>query len=193
MEPARKVANRDVDWKRYVALPEDDRRELVDGVLLEVEVPTHWHEWIVAQLVFHLMLWARRRNLVVLGSGYKVRISNRRGAMPDVQVLTAEAFRDADPQGMSRGRPEIVVEVISPSSRGHDRVRKLGWHASIGVPEYWIVDPEARTLERCVLDARVYDVRETAEGNVTFKPKGLRGLSIPMGEIWSKLPARRRR
>lgn len=191
MERAR--ASSRVEWRDFIALDDDDRRELVDGVLVEVEVPNKWHEWIVGQILFHLTLWASKRDLVVLPSGYKVRINNRRGAMPDVQVLTAEAYRDADPLGLSRGRPEIAVEVISPTSRGHDRVRKLGWYASIGVPEHWIVDPDARSLERCVLDDGVYSVREVAEGDVTFKPKGLRGLSIPLGAIWARLPSPRRR
>ena len=192
MERAQHVAN--VDWSRFVSLDDEDRRELVDGVLMEVEVPNRAHEWIVAQFIVHLTLWASRRGLAVLGSGYKVRISHRRGAMPDVQVLSAETFASVENElGLVRGRPEIAVEVISPTSRGHDRVRKLGWYASIGVPEYWIVDPDARTLERCVLDDGVYSVREAAEGNVTFRPKGLRGLSIPLGAIWAKLPSRRRR
>ncbi len=191
MERARATSR--VGWSDFIALADDDRRELVDGVLVEVEVPNKWHEWIVGQILFHLTPWATKRDLVVLPSGYKVRITNRRGAIPDVQVLTAEAYRDADPAGLARGRPEIAVEVISPTSRGHDRVRKLGWYASIGVPEYWIVDPEARSLERCVLDEGVYSVRETAEGDVTFKPKGLRGLSIPLGAIWARLPSTRRR
>ena len=82
---------------------------------------------------------------------------------------------------------------MSPTSRGHDRVRKLGWYASIGVPEYWIVDPEARTLERFVLDERVYSVRETAEGDVTWKPRGIRGLRIPLFAIWAGLPTSARR
>lgn len=180
------------DWASFIALDDEDRRELVDGVLVEIDMPTKWHEWVIGELFAHLRLWAKKRGWVALPSGYKVRITNRRGAMPDIQVLTREAYESADPQGMSRGRPEIAVEVISPGSRGHDRVRKLGWYASIGVPEYWIVDMDARTLDRCVLDEGVYEVRETAEGNATFKPRGLRGLSIPMGEIWAGLPARKR-
>jgi len=181
------------DWASFIALGDDDRRELVDGVLVEVDMPTKWHERVIAELLFCLMVWAKKRGLVALPSGYKVKINNRRGAMPDIQVMTQAAYESADPQGLAGGRPEIVVEVISPGSRGHDRVRKLGWYASIGVPEYWIVDMEARTLERCVLDEDVYSVRETVLGDATFKPRGLRGLSIPMGDIWAALPANGRK
>jgi len=113
--------------------------------------------------------------------------------MPDVQVLTKATWRAAGSQGLASGRPEIVIEVVSPRSRGHDRVRKLDWYASIGVPEYWIVDMDARSLERCVLDDGVYSVRETVEGDVAFKPRGLRGLSVPMNDLWSELPRKTRK
>ena len=46
------------------------------------------------------------------------------------------------------GTPDLVVEILSPSSRRYDRVTKLRWYAQLGVPEYWLVDPDARTLER---------------------------------------------
>lgn len=54
-------------WSDFVLLPEDDRRELVDGVLLEVERPTKWHEFICAFLIKTLMTWGEQRGLVVLG------------------------------------------------------------------------------------------------------------------------------
>jgi Uma2 family endonuclease len=47
------------------------------------------------------------------------------------------------------GVPSLLVEVLSPSTARVDRVKKLGIYARLGVPEYWIVDPEANTTERC--------------------------------------------
>ena len=183
MERAQHVAN--VDWSRFVSLDDEDRRELVDGVLMEVEVPNRAHEWIVAQFIVHLTLWASRRGLAVLGSGYKVRISHRRGAMPDVQVLSAETFASVENElGLVRGRPEIAVEVISPTSRGHDRVRKLGWYASIGVPEYWIVDPEARIFQRLVLREGLYLIAESLAEEQVLRPESFAGLEIPLRELW---------
>ncbi len=45
------------------------------------------------------------------------------------------------------GAPNLTVEILSPSNRGHDRVRKLAWYRKYGVQEYWIVDPVACTVE----------------------------------------------
>ncbi len=85
--PQRARASRRYTWDDFVALDESDPRELVDGQLMEVEVPTKWHESLVVLLAFHLHDWARSRKRRVLSSGYKVRVRADRGATPDLQVL----------------------------------------------------------------------------------------------------------
>src|SRR5689334_1528148 len=92
-----------VTWDEFVALPDDDRRELIDGRLVEVEVPTFWHEHIVARLIVSLAPYAKRRRCEILGSGYKVRIDDHRGVMPDVQLISTRTLRTADPNGLATG------------------------------------------------------------------------------------------
>jgi Uma2 family endonuclease len=179
-----------VVWDEFVALDEADRRELVDGALVELEVPGLHHEEVVAAIVQWLRSWARTAGAgTVLASGYKVRISDRRGVRPDVQLIRRERLPSADPEGFRRGAPDLVVEVVSPSSRRYDRVVKLRWYAEIRVPEYWIVDPEDRTLERLVLgkDGR-YVIADSLEGNAVFEPPSCPGLSIPMTDVWGDAP-----
>jgi len=177
-----------VAWNQFQALEEGDLRELIDGELVEVEVPTKWHEQIVSLIVQYLGPWARAHGKGrVLTSGYKIRISDDRGVMPDVQLLSQDTYRRADPNGLVDGRPEMVIEVISPSSRRFDRATKLGWYASIGVPEYWLVDPEARTLERLVLRDGRYLIAQTAEGDTVFKAEDHEGLEIPLAELWAAM------
>lgn len=150
-------------------------------------MPTKWHEAMVAFLIHHLWTWSRKRRLHVLGSGFRVRISDKSGALPDVQVLTEQTFREAGKNGLERGRPELVIEVISPTSRAHDRVRKVDWYARIGVPEYWIVDVDGRSLERLVLDGQTYRIAQHAAGDVVFRPKSMRGLALDLSELWALL------
>jgi Uma2 family endonuclease len=181
-------------WDDFVALPEDDRRELIDGELVEVEVPTKWHENMVALLAFFVTGWARTRKLRVLASAYKVRVRHDRGAMPDLQVMKESVYRTrANDQGLVRGRPELVVEIVSPSSRRHDRVRKVEWYASRGIPEYWIVDVDDRLVQRLVLRRKQYVLAQQVAGDDTFEPASMPGLAIPLEELWSALPAPRQR
>ena len=173
-------------WEDFIELDEDDPRELLDGYLVEIEVPTWTHEEIVAALIGSLQPWARSRNAGrVLASGYKVRIGDRRGTMPDVQFFRSENVPTGQDQGLERGHPDLVVEIISPSSRSKDSVRKLYDYAAIGVPEYWMIDPEARTLERLVLRDGTYSIVEAIEGNAIFRPEGFDGLEIDLGRLWS--------
>jgi len=175
-------------WREFVALPDDDRRELIDGVLLEIDVPTKLHEWIVATLVFHLGGWAmQRRAGIVLASGYKIRVRDDRGFMPDVQYFR-RGGRPLPSEGLDDGAPDLAVEVVSPTSGRYDRIEKLHGYAEIGVPEYWIVDPERQTLERFVLDAcGAYERADVSTGDSTFEPPSFRGLVIDLAELW-RLP-----
>lgn len=177
-------------WDDFVALDEDDLRELIDGELVEVEVPTARHEDIVGMLAYFLNAWAQAgHGGRARGSGYKVRISSRRGVMPDLQFYRGgnEAVRGQD-LGLVRGRPDLVVEIVSPSSRRYDRVTKLRWYAQIGVPEYWIVDPDSRTLEQLVMQDGAYAIVAALEDGETFRPETFPGLEVPLAKLWDGDP-----
>jgi Uma2 family endonuclease len=178
-------------WDDFVALDEDDLRELIDGELVEIEVPTKLHEYIVWMLSIHLGNWALPRKAGIgVVSGFKVRITERRGVMPDLQFFrsTNPASR-GDAVGLASGHPDLAVEVLSESSRRYDRMTKLAWYASIGVPEYWIVDPAARTLDRLVLQGSKYLVADVLADDATFRPDTFEGMEIPLGTLWH-LPRR---
>lgn len=169
-------------WDDFVALEEDDLRELVDGHLVEIEVPGAPHERIVVRLSRPLDAWAEQHGGVVLASGYKVRVSDRRGVMPDVQYHRSSGRLPE--KALDDGRPDLAIEIVSPSSQRYDRITKLSWYASIGVPEYWIVDPRERSLERLVLRDGSYSIREQLVDDAVFEPDSFPGLSIPLSRLW---------
>ncbi len=185
--PRRMTAQASYTWDDFLALPDDDRRELIDGELVEVEVPTRSHEAIVMQLGYFFIAWAHAgHGGLTLASGYKVRISERRGVMPDVQFFRAGNEPAADQeQGLARGRADLVVEIISPSSRRYDRVKKLTWYAGLGVHEYWVIDLEAKTLERLVLRDGAYVIAASLEGDEMLRPESFAGLEIPLAKLWA--------
>jgi len=110
--------------------------------------------------------------------------------MPDVQFFGAEnrAAQVTD-LGLTRGHPDLAIEVVSRTSVRYDRKTKLAWYASIGVPEYWIVEPERRLLERFVLQGDLYLVAEVAGEDAVFRPDSFEGLEIPLSELWA-IPGR---
>jgi Uma2 family endonuclease len=105
--------------------------------------------------------------------------------MPDIQFYR-EANVSARQQqgGLVEGRPDLVVEIVSPSSQRYDRVTKLRWYAQREVPEYWLVDPQARTLERLVLREGSYVIAASLADDETFRPESFDGLEIPLVKLW---------
>jgi Uma2 family endonuclease len=154
---------------------------------VEVEVPTKLHEYIVWLPSGYLWSWAtpRKAGFGVV-SGFKVKVTERRGVMPDMQFFrSTNPASKGDAVGLVSGHPDLAVEIISESSRRYDRVTKLAWYASIGVPEYWVIDPSARTLERLVLQDGKYLVADVLAEDATFRPESFEGMEIPLAALWT--------
>lgn len=173
-------------WEDFLSLDEDDLRELIDGHLLELEVPTKIHEWIVTWLVMCLNGWALPRKAgVALVSGYKVRIRADRGVMPDVQFFR-RGGRPLPDRGLESGAPDLVVEVVSPGGQRWDRTVKREWYGSIGTPEYWVVDPKKQVLERYLRDGDgALQLASSHEGEERFTPASFPDLEIELARLWT--------
>ncbi len=183
--PARAPTSRGFTWDDFVRLPEDDPRELVDGALIETEMPTEAHERIILLLGHFLLSWVLPRKAgQVYASAYKLRVSDDRGVMPDLQFYAADNPTKRDPQGVTEGRPDLVIEVVSPSSARYDRIKKLNWYVELGVPEYWIVNPETYSLERLALREGGYTITHALTGRAVFEPPSFEGLRIELEHLW---------
>ena len=180
----------DYTWADFAALDDEDKRELIDGELVDVEMPGAGHEAVVVKIIVRIEIWAQAHGGGrVLASSYKVRINDRRGVMPDVQYYApANAVRLPRP-GLVDGRPDMVVEVISPSGRRIDRVRKLQWYADRAVPEYWLIDPEHRTFEQLVFADGRYSIAQALADDDVFRPASWPGLEIRLADLWAAAAA----
>jgi Uma2 family endonuclease len=136
-------------WTRemVLALPEDSNRyELFDGELLVTPAPTAPHQIAIAHLWEILLPFVRRHGLGrVLTSPADLSLGGQQLSQPDLFVVSNI------PEDRSWSRmpnPILVVEVLSPSSARFDRITKRRRFQLAGIPEYWIVDLEARVVER---------------------------------------------
>ena len=162
------------DWTvdELRALPDDGNRyEVVDGELLVTPAPSWLHQDAVGELFLLLAPYARRNDLHCILAPAEVRFSPNRVVQPDVFVVPFIGGRK--PARLDDvHRLILAVEVLSPSSARADRHSKRHLYQSQGVPEYWIVDPANRFVERwrpgddapeVLLDSLTWTPREGGE------------------------------
>jgi Uma2 family endonuclease len=171
----------------WYALEEDAEGELVDGVLVEEEVPSFAHEAVVAWLVQVLGAWLGESGWV-FGSEGKFGVAPRRGRKPDVSVFLAG--RRPPARGLARTPPDIAIEVVSPTPRDErrDRVEKFDDYAAFGVRWYWLVDPELRIFEVYERgdDGRYVRALAATDAKVEALP-GCPGLTLDIPALWARI------
>lgn len=139
------------DWtvEERDELPDDGNRyEVIDGELLVTPAPNLTHQAAVQTLYTILAPYVRREQVgyAFVAPGDVV-FSPRRGVQPDVFVLPLVNARRPERFEKTKGLL-LAAEVLSPSTARADRVKKRALFREEGVPEYWIVDMDARTFER---------------------------------------------
>ena len=145
------------------------RYELVDGELLVTPSPGFGHQRAVAQLLMALGEYARREHVgEALTSPFDVELEPETITQPDIFVLSRDEGRRLQREGLPAFSLLLTVEVLSSSSSRHDRVRKRPLYQR-NVPEYWIVDLDARLIERW----RTGEERpEIIDSSLAWRPEG---------------------
>jgi Uma2 family endonuclease len=170
-------------YERYYALDDDQRYEVIDGELLLVPGPGTVHQSLVGELFFRFATYVRAHGAgTVFLSPLDVVLDDRNVVQPDVLFIRKDAPEIIDPRAI-RGTPDLVVEIISPSSRRRDRKVKAALYARAGVPEYWIVDPASRSIEVLALGEAGYEIFSGAVGAGAAASKVLRGFSVEVEEV----------
>lgn len=136
-------------YEDYQRLPDDGKRyEIIEGVLYVANAPSLEHQFAAFKVAFHLELFVGARSLgLVLPAPFEVHLSGiSRPVQPDVLFISAAHL---PPPGakMFDGAPDLIVEVVSPSSIRLDRTVKFDAYEQAGVTEYWIVDTKTRSVE----------------------------------------------
>jgi Uma2 family endonuclease len=175
-------------YEDYLRLPEDGNRyEVIRGHLYVTPPPIYDHQFVLWSLGQTLGRFVHEHRLgIVLTAPFAVRLPARIGnpVEPDLVFLRNEQQpRSGD--RFFQGTPDLVLEVLSPSTRRRDRTIKLEAYRDAGVPEYWLVDPEDRTVVVHVLgeDRRYAELCRGSEGD-TVRSTVLPGLEIRVGEIF---------
>ena len=150
-------------WPRY---------ELIDGELLVTPAPRPAHQIVVGRLFTLLSAYVDAERLgLALMSPADLELEAGTVTQPDVFVVPSAFSHDTGPlREWTQVRGLLLaVEIISPSSVHYDRVTKRAFFQGVGVPEYWVVDADARAVERWRPE---YRAPETLRERLAWRPEG---------------------
>lgn len=171
------------DWLR---LPSDGYRyEILNGELHMTPPPSLKHQHVVTKLSRRMGAFIEERGLGWLWvSPVGVRLPNQPvPVQPDVVFVRAER-RDVIGDDYVEGTPDLVVEVLSPSNWLYDRREKLRAYQEAGVPEYWIVDCRARTVEVRVLEEGRYTLQAEFRSGEAARSQVLAGFQVVVDDLF---------
>ncbi|GHV83519.1 hypothetical protein AGMMS50212_08590 [Spirochaetia bacterium] len=140
----------------YWELEEGDLAELIDGELMFINAPSAKHQKTSYRLLLEIGRCLAGKTGEVMHAPFDVRLfpkadnSDDTVVMPDISViLDTDKLSD---NKACKGAPDWIIEILSPTNCSHDSVAKFNQYLKAGVREYWIVDPEAKTVQVHILD-----------------------------------------
>ncbi len=174
--------SRKLSYAAYAAIPDDGRRhEVIDGEHYVNPAPDLYHQAVSKRLQHQLYT---KIELAGLGTLYNapcdVQLSDHDIVQPDLLVVLNSRTRIFTPTKV-KGVPDLLVEILSPSTVDYDRTVKKALYQRAGVPEYWIVDPSEHTLEQLVLHEGKYQSNTVSD---EVHPKFVDDVVIDLAEVW---------
>jgi len=175
-------------YAEFARLPSEGsaRHEIIDGELFVTPAPTSRHQRVVSELMIVMGAFVQEHALgVVLPGPIDVLFGEGDYLEPDLVFVASEREGLLSDRGVE-GAPDLVVEVVSPSTASRDRGVKLERYRHFGVAEYWIVDPDARSVEVWKLaEGAVGPVALGADDRLRWRPapEGAE-LEVPVLELF---------
>lgn len=131
----------------YYDMPDERRVELIDGVIYDMATPSPIHQKLAMELSRPIEEYIRKKkgNCIVFGAPVDTRIlkDNKTIVQPDVMVV---CDRNKLTHHGVEGAPDLIIEILSPSTKRKDMTVKLSKYIEAGVREYWLVDPEKKKV-----------------------------------------------
>jgi Uma2 family endonuclease len=179
------LGTRKLTYEDYVSLPDDGLRyEILDGEMAVTPSPLIRHQIVSRNLQRILDRHVEARGLgFFLNAPVDVILANTSIVVPDL-VFVSRAREGIVTERAIEGAPDLIVEILSPSTERRDRGAKLQLYARFGVPSYWIVDIDARTIDVFELGAEGYALALRAGDEAELCAAPFTDLTIRLREVW---------
>ena len=155
-------------YSDYASWNDDNRYELIDGVVHLMSAPTATHQGILVELSRQIANYLVGKSCRVFVAPFDVCI-NGKGDLDDT-VVQPDILVICDTSKLNdkycNGAPDLIIEILSPSSTRHDRIVKLNKYLQAEVREYWIVDPADRSITVHLLENGKYIIYAYDESDI---------------------------
>jgi len=182
-----KTAKMRIDFESYCRIPWDPgyRLEVLDGELIKDPIPNVNHQRILLTLAGILRNYFKAVDTdgELFIAPLDVKLDQYTVVQPDLFYLTGEQ-KELIKESYINGAPYLVVEVLSPYNRSKDRLQKLQLYQKAKVLQYWIVDPEDKTIECYQLIEGLYSLITYGMDNDLLKHQNFEGLRIELDQLW---------
>jgi len=172
-------------YEQFRQLPNDGKRyELIRGEVHVTPAPSSRHQFIIRNVAASLLRYLERNPLGELAfAPLDVRLSVDTALQPDL-IFVSNAHAEIIQENWIAGSPDLIVEVLSPSTATYDRAAKLPIYAEAGVPEVWLIDSQAKTVEVLKLQGKKYLVEATHAGNQVLASNLFPGWQLSLHDLF---------
>lgn len=173
-------------YNDYLEIDDDKRYELLNGDLVMAPAPESFHQICSINLAFAMLSNVREHELgTVLTAPIDVLLDNHNLVQPDILFIAKERKSIIQRRGIF-GVPDLIVEILSPSSLRYDRHTKKNIYERFDLREYWIVDPGNRAVEVFLLEGETYTLAAVATESGSLTSSVIEGLVIDLADIFDR-------
>ena len=175
-------------YREFCLLPEDGRRhELIEGDFYSTPSPAPMHQRVSFRLMQALGRQLDDAGLaIVFPAPTDLILADTTVTVPDILVLRRDRKHLITRRGIE-GPPEIVVEILSPSTKGNDEFLKKSVYAKFKIPEYWIVDTDHGWVSVFRLVGEAYLLAKKFDRAGTLESGEFPELRIPLAPIFEEI------
>ena len=178
------TTTRRLTYEDYANTPDDERYELIDGDLIMVPGPNMPHQSNQSKLGWRIAAFVEQRDLgMVLFSDTDVVLSDTDVVKPDLLYISKER-EDIITYANIQGAPDLIVEILSPSTSRRDWNDKRDLYAEHGVREYIVMDPSNKIVWRLAMKDGALEIEETYYEGDTLTSSVLNGFAVAVNDIF---------
>ena len=169
---------------------ENERIEIINGEAVMMAPPSRTHQEVSGALFAQLYTFLEGKKCRVYSAPFAVRLFEKDGdtpedvdtmVEPDISVVCDSSKLD---DAGCKGAPDLVMEILSPSTMRHDRFTKFNLYQRAGVREYWIVDPSSNSVQVFVLEDGNYKAQDFGTVGDIIKVNVLDGCFIELSKVF---------